>query len=303
MTTTNNTLLAEIQRGADILKNAWAGVHFDAAPNAKFDAQVLLCAATGYSSAQLFAHGHEPISETASIMYGAYLMRRAIHEPVALIIGKKEFYGRSFQVTRATLIPRPETELMIETALPLIDEDTVVVDVGTGSGAIGVTCALEKKTAIVAIDASEDALEVAKTNAKLLGADEFVAFAAGNLLLPFLKVFPLWPNKEKVKHILIAANLPYLSKNQWEALDPNVKNFEPKSALVGGRDGLELYDELLMQLKAVRTTLPERITLLFEIDSSQKESAPKLISAHFPFANISVTKDLAGLDRLVAASV
>ncbi len=286
-----------------LLKNAWQGVHFDAAPNPKFDAQVLLCAVLGCSSAQLFAHGNDPLTPEKEQLFHSYIERRAKHEPVALIIGKKAFYGRDFLVNASTLIPRPETELIIETSIPLVEEGTVVIDVGTGGGAIAITMARETEAPVVAIDISEDALIVAQINAQTHQVAHRIAFWSGNLLLPFFKAFTSWPDKEEAKHLLLIANLPYLSKNQWEALDPDVKNFEPKTALVGGRSGLELYDELLMQLKSVRPTLPSHITLLFEIDPSQKESAPKLIRAHFPDATIEVKNDLAALPRMILAKL
>lgn len=303
MTTSNLTILAALEEGAAALKRAWEGVYFDAPPNPKFDAQVLLAAALQKPVASLFAHGNDPLDPEAGETFFGFIERRKTHEPVALILGGKAFFGRDFIVSSHTLIPRPETELLVETALPLIGEQTLVVDVGTGSGAIGVTLALESKAPVIAIDVSVGALEVAKENAQLLGTSERISFLQGNLLLPFFPVFAKWPETFPVDHLLICANLPYLTADQWETLDKNVKNFEPKSALVGGYTGLELYDELLMQIKAKRSTLPSRITLLCEIDPAQNERLPKIIRAHFPSAKIAVAEDLAHLPRLVVASI
>lgn len=310
MTTSNQSIFSALEEASALLKHAWEGVHFDAPPNPKFDAQVLLSAVLQRPIASLFAHGNDILSDEARERFFGFIERRRMHEPVALILGGKAFFGRDFLVSPHTLIPRPETELLVETALSILEhnpngtttEGVLVVDVGTGSGTIGVTLALESKAPVIALDASAEALNIAKENAQLLGASERMSFLQGNLLLPFFPVFAKWPATFPVEHLLIAANLPYLTIDQWEALNPNVKNFEPKSALVGGYNGLELYDELLMQLKAKRSTLPKRITLLCEIDPAQKERLPRVIRAHFPPAEVGVLNDLAHFARLVVAS-
>lgn len=303
MTTSNITVLAALEEGAATLKRAWQGVHFDAPPSPKFDAQVLLCAVLGTSSAHLFAHGNDLINDEQYELFCALIARREKHEPVALILNTKAFFGRDFIISPDTLIPRPETELLVETVIPVIAEKTLVVDVGTGSGAIGITLAAETPAPVIAIDVSQGALEVAQQNAIILGVADRMSFLAGNLLLPFFPVFATWPTDFPVDHLVVCANLPYLTTHQWEALNANVKHFEPKSALVGGYTGLELYDELLMQIKAKRSVLPAKITLACEIDPAQKEKLPKIIRAHFPAANVVVIDDLAHLPRLVIAEI
>ncbi len=303
MTTNNCTILAALEQGADTLKRVWEGVYFDAPPHAKFDAQVLLCAVLKKPAAYLFAHGSDVITEEQCTLFETYITRRAKHEPVALILNTKAFYGRDFIVSPDTLIPRPETELLIETVLPCISANTLIVDIGTGSGAIGITLALESQAPVIAIDISTGALRIAEQNAALLCASDRISFLQGNLLLPFFPVFAKWPESFPVDHLLLCANLPYLTTHQWEALNANVKNFEPKTALVGGYTGLELYDELLMQLKAKCFVLPQNITLACEIDPAQKEKLPKIIRAHFPFAEVNVINDLAYLPRLVMAKL
>lgn len=303
MTTSNITVLAALEEGAATLKRAWQGVYFDAPPSPKFDAQVLLCAVLGTSSAHLFAHANDSITEDQLALFRALITRREKHEPVALILNTKAFFGRDFAISSDTLIPRPETELLVETVLPAISDTTLVVDIGTGSGAIGITLAAETSAPVIAIDISQGALAVARQNASRLGVADRISFLAGNLLLPFFPVFANWPASFRVDHLLVCANLPYLTTHQWEALNANVKNFEPKSALVGGYTGLELYDELLMQIKAKRSVLPKKITLACEIDPAQKEKLPKIIRAHFPAANVVVIDDLAHLPRLVVAEI
>lgn len=301
MTTSNITVLAALEEGAATLKRAWQGVYFDAPPSPKFDAQVLLCAVLGTSSAHLFAHGNDPINDEQYELFRTFIARREKHEPVALILNTKAFFGRDFIVSPDTLIPRPETELLVETVIPVIGEKTLVVDVGTGSGAIGITLAAETSAPVIAIDISQGALEVAQQNASTLGVGDRISFLAGNLLLSFFPVFANWPTNFPVDHLMVCANLPYLTTHQWEALNANVKHFEPKTALVGGYTGLELYDELLMQIKAKRSVLPLKITLACEIDPAQKEKLPKIIHAHFPAAEVTVIDDLARLPRLVIA--
>lgn len=302
MTMNNFTILSALDEGALILKRAWSGVFFHAPPHPKFDAQVLLAGILQQSSAYLFAHGNDALSPEIAHQFFIAIDRRAKHEPVAFILGTKAFFGRDFFVTHDTLIPRPETELLIETALPLVTSKTLIVDVGTGSGAIGITLALESKAPVIALDVSGRALETAQKNATHLNAHDRMSFLQGNLLIPLFPAFAQWPSQFPIDHLLVCANLPYLTENQWEALNPNVKNFEPKSALVGGYTGLELYDELLMQIKAKRNTLPEGITLLCEIDPAQKEKLPKIIRAHFSHAHVTVIDDLAHMARLVIAT-
>ena len=303
MTTSNLTLFAALEQGAQMLKHAWSGVYFQVPPHAKIDAQVLLAAALNKPASYLFAHAEEMLSQDQQTLFFAFIARRAKHEPVAFILGTKPFFARDFLVTEHTLIPRPETELLVETAIEITTPRTLVVDVGTGSGAIGITLAKEKQVPVIAIDTSQDALDVAKKNAKMLEAEDHVSFLRGNLLLPFFPIFAKWPKHFPIDHLLICANLPYLTTNQWDTLDPNVKHFEPRYALVGGTTGLELYDELLMQIKAKRTTLPPSLTLLCEIDPAQSASLPARIHAHMPHARIEVMRDLARLPRLVRASV
>lgn len=303
MTTNNLTLFAALTKSATQLTHAWEGVFFSAPPNAKCDAQILLAHTLQKPVAYLFAHGEELLLPEQEALFFSFIERRAQHEPIAFITGTKAFFGRDFCVTHDTLIPRPETELLVETALARSTPQTLIVDIGTGSGAIGLTLAAETPCPVVAIDISPAALNIAQKNAQQLNVIDRVHVLQGNLLMPFFPVFVKWPTHFPINHLLLCANLPYLTKNQWEALNPNVKNFEPKSALIGGYTGLELYDELLMQIKAKRNVLPKNITLLCEIDPSQKEKLPRIIAAHFPSAQITLMNDIAHLPRLVIAHV
>ena len=271
--------------------------------NAKLDAQVLLAHCLERPTSYLFAHGDEPLKPQVESRFEAFVERRVQHEPVAYLLGEKDFHGRTFQVTPATLVPRPETELLVELAKAEIGNDTLVVDVGTGSGAIAITLAAEGATEVLAVDISKEALDVAQKNAARHGVQDKVGFLEGNLLKPFFVLFEKWKPAARPKSLVIIANLPYLSEVQWEMLDLDVKKYEPKTALVGGLDGLAFYDELLMQLAARRRELPERVVLLFEIDPGQSSSIQALLRHYFPRVTSSVIPDLAGLRRIVRALV
>lgn len=287
---------------------SWAGdalKHADAArsvpQNARLDAQVLLSHVLGVNSAYLFTHGDESIDIDRIEQYQRLIARRARHEPVAYLTQTKAFFGRDFFVNRHVLIPRPDTEVLVEEAMRRITGSSTVIDLGTGSGAIAITLALETQAPTIAIDISPEAITVAKHNAKYLGAQ--LAIVHGNLFAPIAQMNP--PPSD---HLVITANLPYLTPWQWDALDPDVKQYEPKLALVGGADGLVLYDEVCVQLKAYlheQSRRGRRLTIdfLIEIDVAQKLTAPALLHEHFPNAHITVVPDLAKKERVVTASI
>lgn len=273
------------------------------ARNSKLDAQILLAACLKKSTAYLFAHGEEVLPIDISDQFMRLVERRVRHEPVAYLLGEKDFYRRSFVVSPATLIPRPETELLVDLVRQEIDNNCLVLDIGTGSGAIAVTLAAETGVETIAIDQSHEALRIAHQNAKTHEVSDKIAFLEGNLLKPFFENYSSWAPQAKPRTLLIAANLPYLTGRQWEALDPDVKNYEPQTALVGGLDGLELYDELLMQLAARRKELPEHIKIFFEIDPSQVSAASSLIRHYFREATVESVKDLSGNWRFITANL
>lgn len=213
-----------------------------------------------------------------------------IKKPESYILGKTCFYGFEFRVTKDTLIPRPETELLTEIVLKKIneiDKPVKLVDVGTGSGCIAITLFKETKEQkdikIFATDISEKALKVAKNNAKKHKAK--VKFLKGDILNPL---------KEKID--VIVTNLPYVSDKEYENLPPEVKNFEPKLALWAGKDGLLLYNQLLRQAKE---KLKKNGLIFLEISPMQEEKIKKLIKNSSPKCEIKIYKDYAGLARIV----
>lgn len=273
------------------------------------DAQVLLAHLLNVKKSWLFSHFNEELKPHHEEQFAVAIDRRMKHEPVAYIIENKPFYGRTFFVNRDVLIPRPATETLIEEALACTKQDepekTLVCDIGTGSGAIAITLALETSLPVIATDLSLNALDVAKRNAATLQATD-IDFRQGNLLDPIISVFesirasqdPQVSSVYPFKHLLICANLPYLSQFQMEHLDADVC-FEPTSALAAGPDGLDAYYQLFKQLARHRDLFPRHVSVLIEIDPAQKQKAVDLITHNFPTSHPVVIPDLQGLDRII----
>lgn len=288
------TIFELLSWAGDVLKRADASRTVP--QNARLDAQVLFAHVLGVNSAYLFTHGDEAVCTSAVDHFHRLVMRRSRHEPVAYLTQTKAFFGRDFFVNSSVLIPRPDTEVLVEHARALITPSSTVIDIGTGSGAIAVTLACETHAQTFAIDVDPAALTIAEHNAQTHGAT--IHFLQGSLLEPWIHA------DIPAGHLVITANLPYLTPWQWKDLDPDVRDYEPRLALVGGADGLVYYDELCTQL---RTYLHEQsrqghriaIDLLIEIDQSQRLTAPSLLQTHFPDSRIVVHRDLSGKERVV----
>ncbi|AEG61905.1 peptide chain release factor N(5)-glutamine methyltransferase [Desulforamulus ruminis] len=263
-------------------------------PSWKLDARVLLSAVTSLDRTGLVLKGDLSLEAEQQEHYHKLLERRAAGEPAAYLIGHKEFMGLDFKVTPAVLIPRPDTELMVEMALACLKESQerlpVVVDVGTGSGAVAVSLAyLLPELRVHAVDLSEQALAVARENALRHGVEKRVSFYAGNLLDPV-------DEKLQQNIHLITANLPYIPTTDIPGLMADVRNFEPHLALDGGVDGLELYRRLLP--KASKYLAPGG-HLLMEIGPGQGQEAINILPLKYWVAEI--YRDLAHRERLVVA--
>lgn len=269
---------------------------------------LLLVHATGKEKVFLLAHPEYELPTEAEKKAREFLARRLKHEPVAYITGHKEFYGRDFHVTRDTLIPRPETELMIEQVLTLFHTNTPlsqadIIDLGTGSGNIIITLAKEIErihqvtgTGYYALDISPQALDIAKKNARAHDIEKQISFIKSNLL----QNFPL--PQEKNRHAVIVANLPYLSSEIYQASSLDVRDHEPHSALESGADGLDHYRRLLQEL-AERKNQYQSISFLLEISPEQSTSLRAMIAQTFPKADIGLFQDLAGKDRLIQTTL
>lgn len=256
------------------------------------NAQLLLEHVLGLTGTAYYVALGDGFPEDRRSDFEDVINRKADGVPAQYIIGEQEFYGRSFEVTPAVLIPRPETELLVEAVLkygnqlaPQTGERLTAVDIGTGSGAIAVTLALEAKgLRMLASDISPQALDVARRNASRLGAD--VEFRQGNLLEPFAGLAP----------DMIVSNPPYIPASDIEELQPEVRDHEPRTALDGGPDGLYPYRVMMDQLPLLAT--PPRL-IAFELGMGQAQDVADMLRAAGHWDEIVTIPDLAGIDRHV----
>ena len=254
--------------------------------DAELDAWYLLSHVTGLTRAEFFIKGDELMSEEQERQYEELLARRTSHEPLQYIIGTQEFMGLSFVVRDGVLIPRQETELLVEEALPL-SKGKRVLDMCTGSGCIIVSIAkLANPAQAVGVDVSEQALAVAKENATRLEVQ--ASFLQSNLF-----------EQVEGQFDVIVSNPPYIASNVIPELMPEVREYEPMLALDGKEDGLFFYRTIISQAKEY---LVEDGTILFEIGHDQGEAVATLLE-QAGYENIVVKKDYAGLDRIVRAVV
>ena len=258
-------------------------------PDAKTDVFMLLEAAAGFSRAYCFAHPEEELTKDAAHAFEADLARRAGREPLQYIIGTCEFYGLSFRVDPRVLIPRQDTEILVEETLRVLPQKGAVLDLCTGSGAVCVAIKHTRPDAQVsAADISEDALLLARENSRENGCG--IHFFQSDL---FEHVEP------GRRFDVICANPPYVTEQEYENLMPEVKAFEPPLALLAGADGLSVYLRLIARA-------PEYVTpsgcLLVEIGCEQAEAVSALFQ-EAGFQDIRVIRDLAGLDRVVRGTI
>jgi release factor glutamine methyltransferase len=271
---------------------AWARATLaGASDDDPLDPAILLMRVLGVDRAALLTHPERTLTPEQSALFRAWIERRAAGVPVPYLTGWRAFYDRELMVTPDVLIPRPETEHLIESALQWAQgrdpHRLRVVDVGTGSGAIAVILAAHLPGArLWAIDLSAAALNVARQNAIQQGVAEQITFMPGDLLEPMIAA--------NQKADVIAANLPYIASDELETLA--VAQHEPRLALDGGADGLDLIRRLLRQAPQV---LAPGGLLLLEIGAGQGERVRALAETAFPGAAISVIYDYAGSERVV----
>jgi len=285
----------------------------------RFEAEVLLAHLLQVDRSWFITHNKQILEPKIRHQFESWVKRREQHEPIAHILGEKEFYKRSFIVNKQVLIPRPETELIIELIIgdkginPDRSSAPTIWDVGTGSGAIAITLAAEIPSAqILATDVSIRSLEIAKKNAKCHEVNKQITFLKQNLLQPEGYTWLKKNGRTRLGQIqrsgqtpfaptlIITANLPYLPNSDKQKLEPDVTRFEPSRALFSGDDGLDLIRRFMGQLSR---HLPEwnysDVVLFFEFDPPQTKELKKLAQIHFPKADISIVKDLAAHDRIL----
>lgn len=268
------------------------------------DLELILSRVLGRPREFVLAHPEYKIPATDNLRLTTLINRRMRHEPLAHILGEKEFYGLKFKVNKNALIPRPETELLVDITLNNLqrttnDKNIILVDVGTGSGNIIISivkCLLNHKQLTThynffGIDISKKALAVARKNAKFYKVGKKIKFLRGNLLKPVFKKLSVVSGGLSV---FIIANLPYLSPALYRSSQISVKMYEPKKALLSQKHGLLYYDKLLKQtahlIQITNYKLP--ITLFLEFSPEQKNRLQKLIKKYFPRAKINPhTKD------------
>lgn len=254
------------------------------------DAELLLMHVTGVSKEQLLGYPEKTISNHIQKTYIAYLNRRVKREPVASIIGKKEFFGREFLVSDATLHPRPDSETLIEAALSYYKNGngpSSVLDLGVGSGCLLLTLLSEYPKAYgLGVDCSNATVKMAKANAEKLGLAKRADFSVNN-----------WCRGVEGRFDLIISNPPYIKEGELEFLEPEVKCYEPKGALVAGKDGLKCYREIAPYIKE---RLNDNGVCIIECGIGQG-GAIKEILQEYPLTVFETKKDLRGITRCVLA--
>ena len=278
MALTSSSVKMQVRSGAERLAYA--------SREPQRDAALLLCRVLGKDRAWMLAHPDVPLSAVQINAYQALVARRTQHEPMQYILGEQEFYGLRFAVSPAVLIPRPETELLVETALELLPttKQARIADVGTGSGAIAVALAHARPLLhVTALDLSQSALQVALANAEAHGVAARVRSVASDLLAAV--------GDERFD--MIVSNPPYVPAG--EVLEPQVAHWEPAEALYAGPRGLDVYERLI---PAARATLEPGGWLLLEIGHGQQEAVATLLAG---WRDVRFLDDLQRIARVAVA--
>jgi release factor glutamine methyltransferase len=280
------TTVGQLLRKAEV-KLAAAGI-----VDARLEAELVWMSVLDLDRTHLFAQLRLTVQESAMLQAERLMDRRLRREPAAYIMGHREFYGLDFIVAPGVLVPRPETETLVEEAMLLLgqrhwqDEPPTVADVGTGSGVIAVTLAVHLPQVVVyGMDISSRALEVAALNSQRHGVADRVCWLQGELLAPLDQPVDL-----------VVANLPYVMTLEIQTLEPEVRLYEPLEALDGGRDGLEVIGRLL---RTAGSHLKRGAALALELDTRQVERATQLAGHAFPGAVITGVPDLTGRPRVL----
>lgn len=302
LVSTDRSVRSLLRQGVEQLRAA-------AVPSFTLAAELLLLHVAGRDRTWLYAHPEEILPPETAEEYFALLRRRSLGEPTQHLTGKQEFWGLEFEVTPEVLIPRPETEHLIEVALDrlavreiragrpvrLTGKNITIVDVGTGSGCIAITLAKELPAAtIYATDISKAALEVARRNAVRLDVSDRIHFLESDLLEGFA---PLVARHSPLLFDLIISNPPYISRREADSLPIEVREHEPAAALFGGEEGYELYGSIIPQ--AAQYLKPGGL-LILELGFNSLPAVQPLLDVS-DWCNVGVTNDLAGIPRVLSA--
>lgn len=279
----------------DLLSKSAAWLKEKGSTSPRLDAELLLAEVLGMNRVELYVNFEQPLNTSEVSSYREFIRRRGEGEPVAYILGRGFFHNHELMLNSSVLIPRPETEHVVDAALDFLMEGEwpqapAVLDLGTGSGAIAISLAAGfPEAAIIASDASAEALELARQNAAAAGVGPRISFVQSDM---FDELDPV------DTFDLIVSNPPYVSKDEWAALPRDVRDYEPREALYGGEDGLDYYRLLAGQAPQL---LKPRGGLILEIGAGQGQAVTELLAATGKFRAAGVLKDYAGLDRVVAA--
>lgn len=256
--------------------------------NPRLDAEVLLSHILEKDRLYLYVHFDQPLEEKELVAFRSAVKKRAARLPVAYIIGNKEFMGLDFKVTPAVLIPRPDTEILVETALNRLKtmESPQILDIGTGSGAICISMLVKQQSAKgIAIDISPEALSVAKTNAERHQVDERLTFCLGDLFAPV---------QDQVFNAILS-NPPYIPEADIAGLTPEVRQ-EPSQALVGGKDGLDFYRRIIRE---GRNYLAAGGFIAMEVGIGQSQQVAAMAEETGFYKVSEIVKDYGGIERVV----
>ncbi len=295
-------------------------------PSADLDAEVLLLEALNryrknIDKSWLYMNNDYELNKREEKLFNGFVKQRLRHKPVAYITNKKEFYGYEFYVNENVLIPRPETEFMVEEVLKIIDDSKnkfTLIDIGAGSGCviISVLNEIEKDRTngtnrtywtnicgAYANDISSEAIKIAKLNAKKYNLNKKIKFIAGD----FGKFM-----KEKISsasnQFIITANLPYIKNDEYKNLSPNVRKYEPKISLVGGKSGIELIEKLINSISNIKIKNNSEDNNLYnhiilEADPAQMKKIKSILKKKLSAVDIKIIKDLRGKNRLISAKI
>ncbi len=262
--------------------------------NPRLDAEVLLGAVLGKDRMYLYVHFDEPLEPAELARFRAHVKERATHVPLAYVLGVREFMGLDFRVTRDTLIPRPDTEILVQCAVDFLrarvaegNEDLALADIGTGTGAIALSVLHHTEgTRAAAVDISPAAAEVARENASRLNLTERVEVLVGDLLAPLAGR----------SYDVILSNPPYIPTADIATLMPEVRSYEPHLALDGGRDGLVIYRRLAAEAPAL---LRDGGMIAVEVGIGEARDVAALMEAHARIVRTEILKDLGDIERVV----
>lgn len=272
----------------------------------RLDAEVLLAHALGSTRVQLIIDSKRPLAKDELTRFKEAVRRRRTHEPVAYVRGEREFYGHTFRVDKRALIPRPDTEILVQVALERTSHLSMgmrTVDLCTGTGCVAISIQLERPTSLVfATDLSAEAVALARENAHRLGAHT-LAILEGSLFEPLARFrrAGLWreaerPDDDGLRFDLVSSNPPYIPSNDIAALMSDVRDFEPRLALDGGADGLDLLRTIVADAP---TYLTEGGVLAVEVGAGEAPAVRALFEQH-GYSEVAVARDYARIERVVS---